>query len=74
METREELHRLIGLLPEAGAEDALEYLRCLTSDEDTLPPEELAAVERAEAQMKDGHYITLADVARSLLLEETDPK
>lgn len=69
METKEELHRIVDLLPQPEAEDALEYLRWLIADEETLTPDELAAVEVAESQVKAGNYVTLTDLARSLSLD-----
>jgi hypothetical protein len=64
MTVKEELHSLVDLLDEDDAEEALDYLRWLASDTETLSEEELAAVREGEAQAARGEYTTLAELHR----------
>lgn len=66
MSITEELHTLVDQLHGAEAEDALEYLRWLTSEHETLTDEELAEVKLGEEQIKRGEFVWLADLRRSL--------
>jgi predicted transcriptional regulator len=66
MSLKQELHRLVDLLDEEDEDSALEYLRWLLTDEDTLTAEELAAVEEGEAEIARGEYMTLDRFVRSL--------
>lgn len=63
---REELHRLIDQLPAWEAVDALEHVRYLLSDEDTLSEEEMAEVREAEEAMARGEYVTFEELKRHL--------
>jgi hypothetical protein len=65
--TKDGLHRLIDLMDEVDAAEALDYLRWLTSDEEEeLTPEELAEVEQGFEAIARGEYITLDELRRSL--------
>lgn len=66
MTTKESLHQLVDRLADEDAADALEYLRWLTSESETLPDEELAIVRTGEDEIARGEYVTLDDLARSL--------
>jgi hypothetical protein len=66
MSINEELHSLVDQLHGAEAEDALEYLRWLASEDDTLTDEELAEVKLGEEQIRRGEYVWLTDLRRSL--------
>lgn len=63
---REELHRLIDQLPAWEAVDALDHVRYLLSDEDTLTEEEMAEVLAAEEEMARGEYVTFEELKRHL--------
>jgi DNA-binding transcriptional ArsR family regulator len=65
--TREELMELVRDLDEKGAADVLDYVRWLLSEEDApLRDEERAEVERAEAEIARGDYVTLEELERRL--------
>lgn len=64
--TKEDLHDLVDVLSEPNAEEALSYLRWLTSDRGTLFDEEFQAVRRGEAEIARGDYVTLADLRGAL--------
>jgi hypothetical protein len=77
MTTRSDLHRLVDELPEPAlpaAEQRLAELRdpvlaaFLTAPDDDEPttPEELAAIEEAEAELARGETVPWADVKRKL--------
>lgn len=63
MTVRENLHQLVDTLPEERLEEALDFLDQL-EDDDTLTPEEEAAVERAEEDFRQGRTITLEEFKR----------
>lgn len=60
MTVRENLHQLVDTLPEDRLEDVLDYLR-LIEDDDTLTPEEQAAVEEGLEDIRQGRTITLEE-------------
>ena len=65
--TQEELHRLIDGMDEVDAEEALDYLRWMLSDQpETLTAEELAEVEAGEAAIARGEFLTLDDLKHEL--------
>jgi predicted transcriptional regulator len=64
MTIKEELHSLVDSLEDVDAKEALDYLRWLASDSETLTEEELAAVREGEAQAARGEYATLAELHR----------
>ena len=66
MTVKEQLHQLVDQLPDADAEEALDYLLWLLAEEDTLTDEELALVELGEAEIARGHYVRLEDLKRDL--------
>lgn len=66
MSINQELHTLVDQLHGAEAEDALDYLRWLASESDTLTDEELAEVNLGEEQIRRGEFVWLADLCRSL--------
>lgn len=66
MAVKEELHRLVDALEEEDAHEALDYVRWLLEDSETLTDEEIARVEAGKAQMERGEYITLEDLRRQL--------
>lgn len=59
---KEELHRLIDQLPAWEATDALEHVRYLLSDEDSLTDEEMAEVRLGEEEIARGEYVTLDEI------------
>jgi len=61
MNVKAAMHTLVGHLPAAGV---LEYLQWLTSDVETLSPEQLARVRHGEEQIARGEHVTLAEVVR----------
>jgi predicted transcriptional regulator len=63
---REELHRLIDQLPAWEAVDALDHVRYLLSDEDTLTEEEMEEVRQGEEEIARGEYVTLDDIKARL--------
>ena len=67
MTEREELHKLIDELDDIDAAEALDYLRWLLSEGDTLSPEELEMVRRGEEEIARGEYVTLAELRRGVL-------
>ena len=46
MTVKDELYQLVYLLPDTEVAAALDCIRCLLADEDTLSEEEFALVER----------------------------
>ena len=63
MTVRENLHQLVDTLPEERLEEALNFLDQL-DDDDTLTPEEEAAVERGLEDIRQGRTITLEELKR----------
>ena len=66
MTVKEELHSLVDQLDADNAAEALDYLRWLVTDSETLSEEELAFVREGEAQIARGEYVTLDELKRSL--------
>jgi predicted transcriptional regulator len=66
MTVKEELHHLVDLLGEETAKEALDYLRWLAADSETLSEDELAAVSRGEQEIARGEYVTLTDLRDTL--------
>lgn len=66
MAVKEELHRLVDVLEEEDAHEALDYVRWLLEDSETLTDEEIARVEAGKAQMERGEYVTLEELRRQL--------
>ena len=66
MTVKDELHQLVDLLPDTEAAAALDYVRWLLADEDTLSEEELALVERGLEEIARGEYVTLDELKRIL--------
>ena len=65
MAVRDELHHLVDQLPDGDAAEALDYVRWLSSDGETLSSDELDAVRTGEEQIVRGEYVTLDELARS---------
>ena len=61
---KDELHQIIDVLTDEEAEELLDYLN-MRADPDTLTPEELARVQRAEKAAAEGDYVTLEEWRRS---------
>lgn len=66
MTVRDELHRLVDLLTDEDAAEALEYMRWLSAEEDALSQEEIERLPAGEEEIAQGNYITLAELTRSL--------
>jgi hypothetical protein len=66
MTVKEELHVLVEALAEEDAAEALDYLRWLTSEGETLSDRELAIVREGEGEIARGEYVTLGELTRSL--------
>ncbi|HZR97468.1 MAG TPA: hypothetical protein VFE37_02105 [Chloroflexota bacterium] len=64
MSVKDEIHTLVEQLTDDAAADVLDYLHWLTTDIETLSEEQLARVQRGEAQIARGEYITLAELRR----------
>ncbi|HYU18365.1 MAG TPA: hypothetical protein VEQ11_06685 [Chloroflexota bacterium] len=65
--TKEELIQLVRDLDEDGATEVLDYVRWLLSQaDDPLTEEERSEVERAEAEVARGDYVTLDELERKL--------
>lgn len=68
MTVKDEMRRLIDVLPNDAASDALDYLRWLAREVDTLTEAELAEVRLGEAEIAREDTVTLDElslVARS---------
>jgi hypothetical protein len=65
MTVRENVHHLVDTLPEDRLADVLDFLSELDDDDDTLTPEEEAALERAEEDFRQGRTVTLEEFKRS---------
>jgi hypothetical protein len=69
MTVKNELRQLVDSLSEEDAVEALDYVRWLLKEEDDeLTAEELTEVERAEAEVADGAYVTLGALRQRLRL------
>ena len=67
MTIKEELHRLVEVLEEEDASEALAYLSWLADKEtEMLTEEEQLRVEVGEAQIERGEYVTLEELQRRL--------
>ena len=66
MTIKEELHRLVDVLDEQDAQEALDYIRWLAGPDEELSPEELALVRKGEEQIERGEYVTLDELKRRL--------
>lgn len=65
--TKERLHDVVELLPEAAAGELLEYADWLSREVDEpLTDEERARAEAGEAEIARGDYITLDKLRRRL--------
>ena len=64
MTVRENLHQLVDALPEERLDDVLDYLN-LIEDDDTLTPEEEAAIEEGLEDVRQGRTITLEEYKRT---------
>lgn len=63
MTVRENLHQLVDALPEERLSDLLDFLHELEGD-DTLSPEEAAAVDEALEDVRQGRTVTLDELRR----------
>jgi hypothetical protein len=66
MTTKDQIHVLVESLPDEAADDALDYLRWLAAESDTLTDDELSAVEQGEVEIARGETVSLSDLKRSL--------
>ncbi|HZR97472.1 MAG TPA: hypothetical protein VFE37_02125 [Chloroflexota bacterium] len=66
MGVKEELHALVDTLDDEDAGEALDYLRWLASDSETLSEEDMEEVRRGEEEIARGEYLTLAELRRAL--------
>ena len=66
MTVKDELHQLVDLLPDTEAAAALDYVRWLLADEDTLTEEEMELVRRGQEEIARGDYVTLDELKRDL--------
>jgi predicted transcriptional regulator len=71
MSIKPELHRLVDELDEEDEQMALDYLRWLLADENSLTEDERRDAEEGEAEIERGEYITLDDMIRSLCSRRT---
>ena len=65
MTVRENVHQLVDTLPEERLPDVLDLLSEFGEDDDTLSPEEAAALERAEQDFREGRTVSLEEFKRS---------
>ncbi len=66
MTVKEDLHRLVELLPEDEAAEALDYLHWLMLDGETLADGESQMLRKGEEEIARGEYVTLDDLERSV--------
>ena len=64
MTVKDELHQLVDLLPDTEVAAALDYVRWLLADEDTLTEEEVALIERDLEEIARGEYVTSGELKR----------
>jgi predicted transcriptional regulator len=64
MTVRENVHQLVDTLPEERLADVLDYLN-LIEDDDTLTPEEEAAIEEGLEDVRQGRTITIEEYKRT---------
>jgi len=62
MTVKDEMRMLIEILPDDATSDALDYMRWLAQEVDTLTEAELAEVRLGEAEIASGHSITLDEL------------
>ncbi len=66
MVAREELHRLVDLLPEEDWTEAQQLLFSFIIDDEPVTPEDLAAAAaEGEAQIARGEFVTLDELKRN---------
>ncbi len=65
MSVKQDLHRLVDELGEADAREALDYLRWLKQETESLTEEELARVRAGEAEIARGEYTVLETPTRN---------
>ncbi len=66
MTVKQDLHRLIDLVPDEEAAEVLDYLQWLMRDGDTLSETELEMLARGEDEIARGEFVTLDDFDRSV--------
>ncbi len=66
MSTKEELHQLVDRLNDSTAEEALDYLTWLASDEDSVSDADLSRVLAGEEQLARGDWVSLTDLRREI--------
>ena len=65
--SKDELIELVRDLDESSANDVLDYVRWLLAEEDeALTDDERSEIQRAEAEVASGDYVTLAALERFL--------
>ncbi len=64
MTVRENLHQLVDTLPEEHLADVLDYIN-LIEDDDTLTPEEEAAIEEGLEDFRQGRTISWEEYKRT---------
>jgi hypothetical protein len=65
MTVRENVHQLVDTLPEERLPDVLELLSEFDEDDDTLSPEEEAAVAQGDEDFRQGRTMTLEEYKRT---------
>ena len=66
MTVKQELHHLVELLPDPDAAEALDYVRWLLADGDTLSDEEIEEARLGSEEIARGEYVTLDQLKREL--------
>ncbi len=66
MTVKDEIRMLIDGLPDDAASDALDYVRWLADEFDTLTETDLAEVRLGEAEIAKGDFVTLEELRRQL--------
>lgn len=66
MSAKEELQRLVDELDHEQACQALEYVRWLLRESETLTPAEIERIRAGEAQIERGEYTSLEDLRSRL--------
>jgi hypothetical protein len=61
---KDELRILVERLPDEEAVEALDYLRRLVEESETLSDDEMTAVHRGQDEIVRGEYTTLPDLRR----------
>jgi predicted transcriptional regulator len=85
-DVREELHRLVDVLPEAEIHAAGRYLQYAQDrgthlhsienapfDDEPLTDEDIAAIQEAQAEIERGEYLTTEELIRDLGIAEPPP-